>query len=612
MAFSTALFLGLLLSASAVLVASHTQLPDSSDCGCPGNESCWSCLCRKHGRHNRLFNGGVLCQYSEDRDNKPTLAAYAVSSFCVTHINNNESSILVGGNCPIGGQLLTAEKQPLPDDLDQIDEEVCGRARRAGTLCGTCSDNNSLVVNCFMYNCINSTMCSSVNWLTYSVMQFVPLTIFYLIVVFLNIRAMEERANAFILFAQVISLEFNLLNIYGAWTDVLGSNSTVSPKQLAKAIGGVYGIWNLDIARGILPNLCLTGHVTILEAFSLQYVTAIYPLILIFLTYILIELHAKNCRILVRLWNPIHNRLARFRRKLDPKTSITDAFSTFLLLSYTKFTVVSFNLLAPTALYDLYGNLKYTVLLYNGQVKYFETMHLAYSATAVAILLLVVIPPPVLLILYPMKGFQRCLDRCKLRSHFLTTFSDAYQGCYKDSSNGSRDCRFFAGLYFIIRIVIFALYSFVDDYIVLYSILQVVMLTMAALFATFRPYKKDIYNNLDTTIFLFFAFLITLIILERVYQLQGHASLGIQITLYCLLFLPALLLLCFKVFQLFSRLCRRRQNYTFYQSSHYSSSRSDLPGLHTREYSLLTQPRDESSVGTTASSNSDSSSDSED
>ena len=605
------LFFAVLLSTSAVLVASHAYLLTSPDCDCNGNESCWDCLCQKHGKQNWLFNRGVRCSLPESGANKHNLIAYTLGSFCVTHIKNNQSSILVGGTCPFGGQLLSRE--PLPDDLDQIDEMMCGEANRAGRLCGECFENHSLVVNSFMYTCVNNTMCSNVNWFTYFVIQFVPLTIIYLLVVFFNIKAMEERANAFIVFAQVVSLELNLLEIYWSWIEVLGGKNDVSPKYLAKAIGGIYGFWNLDIAQGMLPKICLTGHITILEAFSLQYVTALYPLILILLTYILIELHGKNCRILVWLWKPIHNRLARCRRQLDPKTSIIDAFATFLLLSYTKFTVVSFNLLSPTALYDLDGNKKGLVLLYNGAEDYFATKHLAYSATALAVLILVVIPPPLLLILYPTKTFQRCLDRCNLRSHFLTTFTDAYQGCYKDSSNGTRDCRFFAGLYFILRIIIFALYSFVIDYFVLYSVLQVVMLAMAGLFATFRPYKKDIYNSLDTLIFLFFAFLITLINLGRVFITQDNPSLGIQITLYIRLFVPAFFLLCFKGFQLFSRLCRRRQRYLLYQSSQHTSSRSVLHGLlHPREYSLITQPRGESSMGTAVYSSSDTSSDSED
>ena len=82
------------------------------------------------------------------------------------------------------------------------------------------------------------------------------------------------------------------------------------------------------------------------------------------------------------------------------------------------------------------------VLLYTGE-EYFTAKHAPYFAIAIFVLLLIVLPPPILLFLYPTQKFQRFLDRFKLRSHFLTTFTDAFQGCYKDSSNGGRDCRSF-------------------------------------------------------------------------------------------------------------------------------------------------------------------------
>ena len=228
---------------------------------------------------------------------------------------------------------------------------------------------------------------------------------------------------------------------------------------------------------------------------------------------------------------------------------------------------------------------------------------------AIFVLLLIVLPPPILLFLYPTQKFQRFLDRFKLRSHFLTTFTDAFQGCYKDSSNGGRDCRFFAGLYFEVRILAFATYTIFRSYYTIYSILQITVFAMAVLFSIFRPYKRDIFNKLDTFIFTFFAFVITLIILGKIYIDHDNASLGIQIFFYVVLLLPALTLLCFKIFQFSVRLCKnRRGGYTFYRdSSHFGPNSS----IQDRRYSLITQPIS-SPETTTASLSSDSESDSKD
>ena len=132
---------------------------------------------------------------------------------------------------------------------------------------------------------------------------------------------------------------------------------------------------------------------------------------------------------------------------------------------------------------------------------------------------------------------------------------------------------------------------------------------MAGLFAIFRPYKRDIFNKLDTFIFLFFAFLITLIILVKTYIDHHDALLGLQIFIYIVLLLPALTLLCFKIFQFSVRLCKnRRGGYTFYRDSSHLGPNSSVQD---RQYNLITQPIS-SPETTTASLSSDSESDSQD
>jgi len=47
-----------------------------------------------------------------------------------------------------------------------------------------------------------------------------------------------------------------------------------------------------------------------------------------------------------------------------------------------------------------------------------------------------------------------------MRWHALHIFIDSFQGCYKDGTNGTRDCRYFAGVYLTTRLllcIVFAL-----------------------------------------------------------------------------------------------------------------------------------------------------------
>ena len=78
----------------------------------------------------------------------------------------------------------------------------------------------------------------------------------------------------------------------------------------------------------------------------------------------------------------------------------------------------------------------------------------------------------------------------------LHALVETFQGCYKDGTNGTRDCRYFAGLYFILRIVaiILILVGFFDETVLFHGF-------TAILVAFVQPYKKRIYNVIDTVMF---------------------------------------------------------------------------------------------------------------
>ena len=137
-----------------------------------------------------------------------------------------------------------------------------------------------------------------------------------------------------------------------------------------------------------------------------------------------------------------------------------------------------------------------TVLYYDGSVVYFSDEHLPYAVLAITVLLVFILLPIVLLCLYPCRCFQRFLNVCHLRSQALHTFMDAFQGCYKDGTNGTRDCRFFAAVYLITRVavhlsLVLTLVSYNNSFFI--SLLVIVIILLSG----FQPYKKQFYNALD-------------------------------------------------------------------------------------------------------------------
>ena len=96
-------------------------------------------------------------------------------------------------------------------------------------------------------------------------------------------------------------------------------------------------------------------------------------------------------------------------------------------------------------------------LYYDASIEYFGRKHLPYAILAIFVVLIFIILPILLLLLYPMRCFQRCFGHCGVRWHALPIFIDAFQGYYKDGTNRTRDCRYFAAVHLLVRLVLLAL-----------------------------------------------------------------------------------------------------------------------------------------------------------
>jgi len=103
----------------------------------------------------------------------------------------------------------------------------------------------------------------------------------------------------------------------------------------------------------VIPPEVVCLEMSTMHVLALDYLVAFYPLILIVFTYILIELHAQNFWPLVWVWKPVQYCFARcgIKRQWNFKSSIIEAFASFLLLSFGKMLSISFDLLVPTLIY---------------------------------------------------------------------------------------------------------------------------------------------------------------------------------------------------------------------------------------------------------------------
>ena len=162
---------------------------------------------------------------------------------------------------------------------------------------------------------------------------------------------------------------------------LLGSHTQLH-YLVMKILLSLYGIWNLDFFKPFYIKICL--GLGLLPTLALEYTIAVYPFLLMAISYIMINLYDKKYRVTVIMWKPFKAIFFLFKKNWSRniRRSLIDSYATFFLLSNVKFLSVTLDLLTPTKVYELHNNsYNYTWgLYYSGEMKYFSKEHLLYAS----------------------------------------------------------------------------------------------------------------------------------------------------------------------------------------------------------------------------------------
>ena len=473
--------------------------------------------------------------------------------YCMTFDVNR--SMLVVGRCLYG---CVNGKNPYysrPSNTSKLNE-LCSRYHREGQLCGRCEEGFALPVYSYNFSCVNCTNPYANNWMKYLAVSLLPLTLFFTVIVTCRIRVTSGLMNTFILLCQIISLPAIVRAVSNRFVYDTGSAVFV----MHGVMYTFYCMWNLDFFRLLYRPFCLHPETTTLQILALDYVTAVYPLTLLVVVYLLVKIHDSNFKVIVCLWRPFHRCFVYFRKDWNIKTSLIDSFATFLLLSYMKFLSVSLNLLAPVPFLNIKGEtLSKYYLYWDGTIELFGSEHLPYAILALTVLIIFNILPLLLMCLYPCKWFQKCLNYCRLRNQILHIFMDAFQGHYKDGTNGSRDCRWFAGLYLFCRILTMVILGVTISQFFL-SLVGCLVLVLLLLTAVLQPYKANVHNRINIFFLLVMVLLILLfmaIFLARYETVQFAQFAKLMFNLSA--FIPVMYIVGVIIYKLFAhRMCMQK------------------------------------------------------
>ena len=375
----------------------------------------------------------------------------------------------------------------------------------------TCEDGQAVPINSFQLSCYDCHSTSLVRgWLIFMFVQILPVTLLVLLIMTLNINLTQGSASGYIFYCQLLSTSFpGLKTGYPAWLQPPVWETT--PITFLP-----FSIWNLNFLTA-LPTCPLISNGTPvfitcsmdqLGAISFWYLIAAYPMVLLILLYIWLMMYEKGFMCVVYITRPIHRLLARFWRMFDIQPSMIHSIASVYVLCFMQFAATSLKLLNVFHI-NSDGNVNIT-FYYDHSLHYFGWPHSIAGLFAITILIFIVIVPTLYVLFYPFKWFQRLFSKLKLNKQLLVALADVFTGPYKDGSDNSKDYRWFAGVYLLLRVVFISMYLLqylhasylhVSRFIILSLQLSLTLLISIGL-NIFRPYKRNIHNFSETSLWL--------------------------------------------------------------------------------------------------------------
>ena len=402
-----------------------------------------------------------------------------------------DDSVLVTGRCPPGYCFNNNNRiieLPLEAGNEHLDQLICSPQNRQGVLCGRCKPGYRIYANSKYYQCGECTIKQGL--LVQFFAKYVPEYVFLFAIILLDINLASGHLNTFVFFAQMLPF----LDLYAGGQIPISS----AAKPFVEFYQFCYNVFNLQYFEAIdsFPGVCTLNYPSPLTSIISDYIVAITPIIAIFLVWLI--MHTSDYCIFKGKRNvvgKVSHRLRQLFWKVRPSKSISLSESffrglvTYLVLSYSKFTLVTLTILTPAYLSGPGGRNYAVVAKLDGTLEYFGHGHLPYAIPAIFVLIFIVLLPLVILAMYP--RMCNCLG---IQVHKMMPFFDTLNGAFK------HNCYYFALLYFIYRLILVAIFTFTPNVQRQYTLQQVFCVAILMIHVMKRPYKKNKHNIVDTAL----------------------------------------------------------------------------------------------------------------
>ena len=257
------------------------------------------------------------------------------------------------------------------------------------------------------------------------------------------------------------------------------------------------GLWSLQFFRYVIPPFCISEKLTGIHIQLLSLVTSIYPIVLVVITCILIELHARNYRLIHIVWKPFSIILDQLKITSVTGDAVIHAFATLILLTAFSLFYNVGSVVQTSTLFRNSDTNTLNVLYFDPSIIYLSQKHIHCTLAAVVPLIFLVLIPSLLLCAYPTRIYRYLSRFISARKQLaITAFAEVLHSCFKDGLNGTRDYRALAGVLILGGVVVNAvaniLWYVAEGYS--YNFTTGLVLMSSFIFSYMRPCKSAITN----------------------------------------------------------------------------------------------------------------------
>ena len=375
-----------------------------------------------------------------------TLRVQILDGFCVTY--SGQDGLFFAGECPFQYKFNKTNRlfSELPVNPNELDGLMCGPYNRKGLSCGKCLDGYGQGVYTLDKKCADCSKLSIASAIClYLLVDIVPITLLFFCIMFFRLNLTSGPMLGCLLFCQGFSfiLEFDLL-LYRC----IDSQSSSLFNPVLKIALILIECWNLSLLKPVIPPFCLSEKLTGIHIHYLHSASMYYLIFLVTISFVAIDLHASNNRIICIVLKPFHFVLKRTNITPVTSGSVIHALATFLQLSSTRQLSLFNDMLEPSRIFT--NNVShpiYKTVLYNGPaIEYLSRTHILLMMGSLMQCILLVFLPSLLLFIYPTRVYRSISQFISIRKQLaITTFVESLNHPYKDGLDNTRDYRALAG-----------------------------------------------------------------------------------------------------------------------------------------------------------------------